>query len=265
MLIAGFPAGAYAANCYVVAPAAGEQCVIIDPGQDAEPGIEEILAEHRLKPAAVLLTHGHIDHVWSVAPVCGAKDIAAYVHPADRVLLSDPAKGFPLGMGQQLLGGLRFTEPDDVRELADGMTLDLIGLSIVVDHTPGHTQGSVTFRVPGGSTTGGPAPEGAPRGSGGRVPPGRGVTGGSPPGGEISPGEESVLFSGDLLFAGSIGRTDLPGGDYATILRSLGRVLTLPDETVVLSGHGPRTTIGTERHSNPFLQGIDVGPVTRGL
>jgi hydroxyacylglutathione hydrolase len=74
-----------------------------------------------------------------------------------------------------------------------------------------------------------------------------------------------VLFSGDLLFAGSIGRTDLPSGDYPTILRSLGRVLTLPDETLVLSGHGPQTTIGAERHSNPFLQGIDVGPVTRGL
>jgi hydroxyacylglutathione hydrolase len=229
VLVAGFPAGAFAANCYIVAPAAGEECVIVDPGQDAGPGIEEILAEHRLKPAAVLLTHGHLDHVWSVAPVCGAKDIPAYIHPADRALLSDPAKGFPLGVGQQLLRGLTFSEPDDVRELADGATLNLVGLSIVVDHAPGHTAGSVTFRLPQ-ADAGGP-----------------------------------VLFSGDLLFAGSIGRTDLPSGDYPTILRSLGRVLTLPDETLVLSGHGPQTTIGAERHSNPFLQGIDVGPVTRGL
>ncbi len=82
MLVAGFPAGAFAANCYIVATAPGEQCVIIDPGQDAVPGIEEILAEHRLRPAAVLLTHGHIDHVWSVAPVCGAKGIPAYIHEA---------------------------------------------------------------------------------------------------------------------------------------------------------------------------------------
>ena len=91
MLVAGFPAGAFAANCYIVAPEAGAECVIVDPGQDAESGIDEILAEHRLRPAAVLLTHGHLDHIWSVAPVCGAKGIPAYIHPDDRVLLTDPA------------------------------------------------------------------------------------------------------------------------------------------------------------------------------
>ena len=95
MLVAGFPAGAFAANCYVVASAPGEQCVIVDPGQDAERGNRGILAEHRLKPAAVLLTHGHLDHVWSVAPVCGARGIPAYIHPDDRALLSDPSQGFP--------------------------------------------------------------------------------------------------------------------------------------------------------------------------
>ena len=93
MLVAGFPAGSFAANCYLVAPAPGEECVIIDPGQDAEPGIEDLLAKYRLNPIAVLLTHGHIDHMWSVAPVCGAKDIPAYIHPDDRDLLTDPAKG----------------------------------------------------------------------------------------------------------------------------------------------------------------------------
>jgi hydroxyacylglutathione hydrolase len=236
VLVAGFPAGAYAANCYVVAPAPGEECVIIDPGQDAEGGIDELLAEHRLKPAAVLLTHGHIDHIWSVAPVCGAKGIPAYIHPRDRELLSNPAKGFPLAVGQQLLGGLEFTEPDDVKELADGMTLSLVGLEITVNHAPGHTEGSVAFRVPL----------------------------------ETQPvtAQTDVLFSGDLLFAGSIGRTDLPGGDYPTILRSLAQVcLTLPDQTVVLSGHGPETTIGAERRTNPFLAGLrppDAGP-GRGL
>ena len=242
MLIAGFPAGAFAANCYVVAPAPGEECLIIDPGQDCVPGVEEILAEHRLKPAAVLLTHGHIDHVWSVAPVCGAKGIPAYIHPADRDLLSDPAKGLPLGAGQQLFGGITFTEPDDVKELTDGLVLDLAGLSIVVDHAPGHTEGSVAFRLPQGGT-------------GGMVPPGRAVTG----------GDAGVLFSGDLLFAGSIGRTDLPGGDFQTILRSLARVcLRLPDETIVLSGHGPQTTIGAERRGNQFLTGLRPEN-TRGL
>jgi hydroxyacylglutathione hydrolase len=227
VLIAGFPAGAFAANCYVVASGPGQECVIVDPGQDAEPGINELLAEHRLRPAAVLLTHGHIDHIWSVAPVCDAKGIPAYIHPRDRALLSDPAKGFPLGTGQELFGGLEFTEPDDVKELADGMTLNLVGLEITVNHAPGHTEGSVTFRVPL-ENSGAGAHE-----------------------------TDDVLFSGDLLFAGSIGRTDLPGGDYATILRSLERVcLPLPDPTVVLSGHGPQTTIGAERRTNPFLTGL---------
>ena len=242
MLVAGFPAGAFAANCYIVATAPGEQCVIIDPGQDAEPGIEEILAQHRLSPAAVLLTHGHIDHVWSVAPVCGARDIPAYIHPADRALLSDPGRGFPLGINQELFGGLEFTEPDDVKELTDGMTLSLVGLEITVNHAPGHTEGSVTFRVPLEE----------PVTASGKS--------------KIDHGPD-VLFSGDLLFAGSIGRTDLPGGDYPTILRSLARVcLTLPDETVVLSGHGPQTSIGAERRTNPFL--ADLTPesgLARGL
>ena len=220
MLIAGFPAGSFATNCYVVAPGPGEECIIIDPGQDAEPGVTELLAEYRLRPVAVLATHGHVDHIWSVAPVCGARGIPAYIHPADRDLLSDPAKGFPLQVGQQLFRGLTFTEPDDVLALADGMTLQLAGVELVVDHAPGHTQGSVTFRAP-----------------------------------------ERVLFSGDLLFAGSIGRTDLPGGDYPAILDSLSRVcLVLPDDTRVLPGHGPQTTIGAERATNPFLAGLSPGP-----
>ncbi|HEX7992342.1 MAG TPA: MBL fold metallo-hydrolase [Streptosporangiaceae bacterium] len=215
MLIAGFPAGSFAANCYIVASEPGAECLIIDPGQDAEAGIEELLARYRLRPVAVLATHGHIDHIWSVAPVCGARNIPAYIHPDDRALLSDPARGLSLAAGQQLFGGITFTEPDDVLELADGMTLELAGVSMVVDHAPGHTPGSVTFRLP------------------------------------------DTMFTGDLLFSGSIGRTDLPGGDYETILDSLARVcLPLPDETVVLAGHGPQTTIGTERATNPFLAGL---------
>jgi glyoxylase-like metal-dependent hydrolase (beta-lactamase superfamily II) len=245
VLIAGFPAGSFATNCYVVAPGPGEECVIIDPGQDAEPGVTELLAEYRLRPVAVLATHGHVDHIWSVAPVCGAQGIPAYIHPADRDLLSDPAKGFPLQVGQQLFRGLTFTEPDDVIALADGMTLRLAGVELVVDHAPGHTPGSVTFRTPEarGSVTKERDLEAA------------GGSGGSPP------RANTVLFSGDLLFAGSIGRTDLPGGDYPTILDSLSRVcLVLPDDTRVLPGHGPQTTIGAERATNPFLAGLAPGP-----
>jgi hydroxyacylglutathione hydrolase len=223
--VTGFPAGAFAANCYLVAPAPGEECVIIDPGQDAERGIEELLNRYRLKPIAVLLTHGHIDHMWSVAPVCGAKGIPAYVHPDDRALLSDPGKGLDLMVKQQFLGGMTFSEPDDVKALEDGEIVPLAGLDFTIGHTPGHTPGSVTFRS----------------------------------------GDDDLdaLFTGDLLFAGSIGRTDLPGGDHETMLRSLARTLTLPDATVVLPGHGPATTIGDERKTNPFLTGIQ--PAQKGL
>ncbi|PRX96044.1 MBL fold metallo-hydrolase [Allonocardiopsis opalescens] len=232
MLIAGFPAGSFAANCFVAATGPGEECVIVDPGEDAEAGIDELLREHRLRPVAVLLTHGHLDHMWSVAPVCGARGVPAYVHPGDRALLADPARGFPLAAGQRLLGGLEFTEPDDVRELGDGAVLELAGLEITVDHAPGHTPGSVAFRLP------------------------RAADGGRP----------EVMFSGDLLFAGSVGRTDLPGGDPDAMVRSLSRVvLSRPDDTAVLPGHGPQTTVGRERAANPFLADVPPPAPARGL
>jgi hydroxyacylglutathione hydrolase len=230
VLVTGFPAGAFAANCYIVAPAPGEECVIIDPGQDAERGIDELIARYRLKPIAVLLTHGHIDHVWSVGPVCDAKGIPAYIHPDDRELLADPAKGLSLALGQELFGGITFTEPDDVLFLTDGCTLTLAGCDFTVAHVPGHTPGSVTYRS-----------DETPR----------------------EADNSKMLFSGDLLFAGSIGRTDLPGGDHKAMLRSLARTITLPDDTLVLPGHGPQTTIGAERATNPFLTGIQ--PAQRGL
>ncbi|WP_377268257.1 MBL fold metallo-hydrolase [Peterkaempfera sp. SMS 1(5)a] len=221
MFIAGFPAGAWGTNCYLVAPAAGEECVIVDPGHEAADGVEELVREHRLKPVAVVLTHGHIDHVASVVPVCGARNIPAWIHPDDRYMMADPGRALGRSLGQQLMGSITVGEPDDLRELTDGTVLDLAGLQLTVDHAPGHTQGSVTFRTP----------------AAGDVPP--------------------VLFSGDLLFAGSIGRTDLPGGDHARILESLARVcLPLPDETVVLAGHGDQTSIGRERAANPYLRQV---------
>ena len=121
MLIAGFPAGSWAANCYVVATGPGAECVVVDPGQDAAPGVAEIVREHRLKPVAVLLTHGHIDHMWSVTPVAGTYDATAWIHPADRHLLADPMAGISRETAAMLLGGrYEFVEPDDVAELADG-------------------------------------------------------------------------------------------------------------------------------------------------
>ncbi|MDT0308790.1 MBL fold metallo-hydrolase [Streptomyces sp. DSM 44917] len=224
MLIAGFPSGAWGTNCYLVAPAAGEECVIIDPGHRAAPGVEETIAKHRLKPVAVVLTHGHLDHVASVIPVCGAHGVPAWIHPEDREMLSDPGKALGITLGEPLLGEITAGEPDDLRELTDGSELALAGLTFKVAHAPGHTRGSVTFRLPETAD----------------IP--------------------SVLFSGDLLFAGSIGRTDLPGGDHAAILRSLASVcLPLEDSTVVLSGHGPQTTIGRERATNPYLRELAAG------
>ncbi|HEV7646677.1 MAG TPA: MBL fold metallo-hydrolase [Actinophytocola sp.] len=231
MLVVGFPTGALQANCYIVAPGEGEPCVIVDPGQDAVEPITDALREHRLSPVAVLLTHGHFDHSFCVAPVCDGNDIPAWIHPDDRGMLSDPLQG--VSVGADFFGGkLEMREPAEVRELADGTVLDLAGLSLTVDHTPGHTRGSVIFRS------------------------------------ELDEGGR-LVFAGDTLFAGSIGRTDLPGGDMRSMNTSLRtKLLPLADDTVVLPGHGPGTTIGRERAANPFLLGIDDPSATgpgRGL
>ncbi|GAA5017940.1 MBL fold metallo-hydrolase [Kitasatospora paranensis] len=230
MFVAGFPAGAWGTNCYLVAPAAGEECVIVDPGHEATQGVEDLIREHRLKPVAVLLTHGHIDHIASVVPVCGARGVPAWIHPEDRYMMADPARGLGRALGQQIMGSITVGEPDDVRELKDGSVLELAGLELTVDHAPGHTKGSVTFRTPSSDD----------------IPP--------------------VLFSGDLLFAGSIGRTDLPGGDSDAIMASLARVcLPLDDATVVLSGHGSQTTIGRERATNPYLVQAAGAPIAPAI
>ncbi len=217
MLVESFPAEAFGTNCYVVATGAGQQCLIIDPGIGVLDQLDEVLARHRLRPAAVVLTHGHLDHVFSVTPVCGARGIPAYIHPADRELLANPAKGISADLTALFGGRLPVTEPDEVAELVDGSRLSLVGVELTVAHAPGHTGGSVLLHT---------RTDDAP-----------------------------LCFSGDVLFAGSIGRTDLPGGDGAAMVRSLrDKVLPLPDETVVLPGHGPATTIGQERASNPYLR-----------
>jgi glyoxylase-like metal-dependent hydrolase (beta-lactamase superfamily II) len=239
VFIAGFPAGPWGTNCYVVATQAGAECVVVDPGKDAAAGVADVVREHRLKPVAVLVSHGHIDHMWCVAPVAGTYDATAYVHPDDRHLLSDPMAGISPDTAGMLLGGTyEFAEPDEVSEVGDGAALELAGLQFVVDHAPGHTPGSITFRTPYDDKAA-----------------------------DVS----ELMFSGDLLFAGSIGRTDLPGGDHAAMLRSLAtKVLTLPDDIVVLPGHGEQTSIGRERATNPFLlelqRGIDLpNAPSRGL
>jgi glyoxylase-like metal-dependent hydrolase (beta-lactamase superfamily II) len=171
-----------------------------------------------------MLTHGHLDHTFSVTPVCGARGIPAYIHPADRELLADPAKALSMDLTQLFGGRLPYAEPEDVELLADGATMPIAGLDVTVDHAPGHTGGSVLFRLPAA-------------------------------GSEFAADE--ICLSGDVLFAGSIGRTDLPGGSLPAMMASLrDKVLPLADDTVVLPGHGPATTIGRERVTNPYLREV---------
>jgi glyoxylase-like metal-dependent hydrolase (beta-lactamase superfamily II) len=213
MLVAGFAAQMYATNCWVLATGEGNECIVIDPGMpDVSLELADLLTKHRLKPVATLLTHGHLDHTFSVVPICDGYGIPAYIHSEDRNLLSDPAAAVSPEFAE-MLGAMKFTEPKSVKELKSGDEFELVGLKIKAIHSPGHTRGSLMFLV-----------------------------------------DEQVLISGDVLFAGSIGRTDLPTGSSEDMQKTLSKkVLTLDDEIRVLPGHYQETKIGIERRSNPYL------------
>ncbi|MFY9920780.1 MAG: MBL fold metallo-hydrolase [Mycobacterium sp.] len=222
MYLTGFPAGMLACNCYVLAERAGADAIVVDPGQRAMGPLRRILDENRLTPAAVLLTHGHIDHIWSAQKVADTYGCPAYIHPEDRFMLSDPIKGFGPRLGQIAFGAL-FREPRQVVELErDGDKVDIgdtSSITVTVDYTPGHTRGSVVFRVEGDGS--------------------------------------DIVFTGDTLFRQSVGRTDLPGGSGRDLLGSIvTKLMVLDDDTVVLPGHGEKSTIGFERRANPFLEGL---------
>lgn len=233
MLTISFPAQAFGTNCYVLADGPGEECLVVDPGIGIEETLREVLTQHRLKPAAVLLTHGHVDHVFSVTPVCGG-ELAAYIHSEDRYRLEDPLGSSSLGpqltgmLEQQFGKKVTWREPEKVVEVTDSETVSVAGIDLEVVHAPGHTEGSVMFAL-------------------GRVP-------------EGIPAEAEVdrtLITGDVLFAGSIGRTDLPGGSAEAMEQSLQRAVhPRPDSSLVLPGHGPATTLAREKATNPYLQGL---------
>ena len=229
VLLASFPAGPLQANCYFVSRGPGTGCAIVDPGMDSLDGIKSVVKEHNLKPTAVLITHGHFDHMWQASDVAALYDIPVWIHPSDRHLLADPMAAISnesAGMLRQQLGMTDvpdFTEPADVRDAVAGALIDVDGLTFTVDHVPGHTPGTVVYRV----AYDGPE--------------------------DVS----QLMFSGDFLFQGSIGRTDLNGGSHPAMMKSLeDGVLPLDDDIVVLPGHGPQTSIGRERATNPFLAEI---------
>lgn len=211
-------------NAWIVAPdGPGGECVLIDA--PAEPDrILAYLALYDLRLAAILVTHGHVDHVGGVSSVASAAGadrvdpLPVHIHPDDRHMLADPV-GTSGAFGEALLAeGLDTREPELVFGLDDGQRVSGAGMSFVALHTPGHTPGSTCLLLD-------------------------------------AEGEAPMLWSGDHLFAGSIGRTDLPGGSQEALMASMeAKILPLPDEVRVMPGHGATTTVGRERATNPYLR-----------
>ena len=231
--ILGAPLGRWQTNCYAIGDRDLGRAVLVDPGETAESHALELLASVDATCEAILLTHGHLDHLWAVPELARALEAPVLLHADDRWLWDEPAAAF--GAPPELLEqfGLEWDPPTEyLRSVADGERLTLAGVTFDVAHNPGHTPGHVTYL--------------------GRELARATVTF---PLGDAEQASEDVLFSGDLLFAGSIGRTDFPRGSMSDMLRSLATtILPLQDDTLVLSGHGPDTTVGYERETNPYLR-----------
>lgn len=227
MLVEGVPLWLAQTNAWIVAPhGLGGECVLVDAPPEPS-AILALLEEHGLRLVALLATHGHVDHIGGIPTVVAASPgpVPVHLHDGDRHMLADPV-GTGTLLGQALAAtGLDVRPPELVHGLDDGQRVSGAGMTFTALHTPGHTRGSTCFLL------------------------------------EVD-GEAPILFSGDHLFKGSIGRTDLPGGSHEDLLASMAeKILPLADEVNVLPGHGPTTTVGHERRTNPFL--LDLAPSHR--
>jgi hydroxyacylglutathione hydrolase len=213
----------FGTNCWIIAPSKSSECVIVDPGiaiPNLVGKINGILQSANLKPVAILITHGHLDHHFSLLPLqrdCGA---GVLVHNLDRDLLEKPERGMGaqgLALMEELVnkyGAHKFEEPEDVTELTEWNDLIIGGMRFEIESSPGHTPGSIIARV-----------------------------------------ENEILITGDTLFKGSIGRTDLPRGSISDMERTLReKIATQPGHLEVLPGHGERTRMEIEITSNPYIQ-----------
>jgi len=219
------PVGMLQCNCHVVGDPETREAIVIDPGDDAA-RILTVIERHRLKVTAIVVTHTHIDHVVGLRRVHESTRAPVYVHADDLELYR--------ALDQQAAWlGWKAPEPVKIDQLVrEGDAIRWGRYEAQILHTPGHTPGSICLYMPSDiprQSKKTDAPSDERRGTG-------------------------QLFAGDTLFAGSIGRTDLWGGSFPEIIRSLkGKLLALPDDTVVFPGHGEATTIGQERETNPFL------------
>jgi hydroxyacylglutathione hydrolase len=215
----------YQTNCWLIAPSSGKECVIVDPGIDIPNmniAIDDKLKEHNLKIGAIVITHGHLDHTFSlISRVDDFVETDCYVHEADRDLLSFPERAMG-PQSQALVNELKassgtkmnFSEPRKTYSVTDRDRINLGEMSFEFIHTPGHTPGSIVSIVDG-----------------------------------------YALVSGDVLFKGAIGRTDLPRGSLHDMEQSLReKIAILSDDLRVLPGHGDETTMKHEKQNNRFLK-----------